>query len=408
MKTSNTVPSGPKTRKPGTLDKLRSEPYRILFPLGLAGAAIGIGIWIPYYFWPGAFPYPGQGHAVIQIQGFLLCFVFGFLMTMLPKVMGVDPLDRFSFSLLPLLLTGVIAASLADAPLAAQSFHLLALGTFLLFAARRFPVRKADPPPNFLFIAAAMLVDLAGTLLKIGALSGVLEGQALRAGALLQYQAFPLLLILGVGGFLLPKLFANGPIDPKSLSAAAVSGIRTHAVLCALFLAGFLIEILGLYNGFGTAGVRVAYGLRAFVWAWFLIGVIRIHKVPGPLPPYLQGARISMVLMGVGLALPIALPGQLLAWEHVVFIAGFLQLTLAVASRVMTAHAGRLEILSLHGGMVRFYGILLSLAMITRIVTEFWPAGRWLSLAVASGFALTAILIWGRFFIPLARTFPGR
>jgi uncharacterized protein involved in response to NO len=408
MKTSNPVPSEAKPRKPGALDRLRSEPYRILFPLGLAGAAIGIGIWIPYYFLPGTFPYPGQGHAVIQIQGFLLCFVFGFLTTMLPKVMGVNPLDGISFSLMPLLLTGVIAASLLDAPLAAQSFHLAALGVFLIFAARRFPARKADPPPNFLFIAAAMLVDLAGTLLKIGALSGVLEGQALRAGALLQYQAFPLLLILGVGGFLLPKLFANGPIDPKALRAGAVIGIRTHALLCALFLGGFLIEILGLYNGYGTAGIRAAYAVRAFVWAWFLIGVIRIQKVSGSLPPYLQGARISMVLIGVGLAMPIALPGQLIAWEHVVFIAGFLQLTLSVASRVLAAHAGRLDILSLHGGKVRFYGMLLSLAMITRILTEFWPAGRWLSLAVASGFALAALLIWGRLFIPLARTFPGR
>lgn len=408
MKALNTVQSETKKPKAGVIDKLRSEPYRILFPLGFSGAAIGIGIWIPYYFWPGSFPYPGQGHAVIQIQGFLLCFVFGFLTTMLPKVMGVNPLDRISFCLLPFLLAGVIAASLADAPLVAQGFHLAALATFLFFAARRFPERKADPPLNFLFIAAAMLVDLAGTLLKIGGLSGVLEGQALRAGAILQYQAFPLLLILGVGGFLLPKLFANGPIDPKSLRAGTGSGIRTHAVLCALFLGGFLIEILGLYNAYGTDGIRFAYGLRAMVWAWFLLGVIRIHKVSGSLPPYLQGARISMVLIGVGLAMPVFMPRQLLAWEHVVFIAGFLQLTLAVASRVLAAHAGRLEILSLHGGMTRFFGMLLTLAMITRIVTEFWPSGRWLSLAIASGFVLAVLLIWGRIFLPLAKSFPGR
>lgn len=389
-------------------EKLRSEPYRILFPLGIAGAAIGLGVWIPYYFLPQAFPYPGQGHAVIQIQGFLLCFIFGFLGTMLPKVMAVDPLDRISFLLFPLLLIGIMAASLADAPLAAQILHLAVLVNFLAFAARRFPRRKANPPPNFLFIAAAMLVDMTGTLLKIGALTGFLGGVSFRAASLLQFQAFPLLLILGVGGFLLPKLFGNGPIDPAALRSGAAKGIRGTAVLCALFLASFGIEIFALAEGYGLNGLRAAYALRAGVWIWFLVREIRILKVPGELPLYLNGARISMLLMGAGLLMPVFRPQNLLAWEHVIFLSGFLRLTLSISSRVMAAHAGRLEILSLHGRKVRIYGMLIVLALITRIATELWPGGRSLHLALAAGFALAALWIWGRIFLPLAKVRPGR
>ncbi|MDB5104860.1 MAG: NnrS family protein [Fibrobacteres bacterium] len=405
-----TKPVMPIANAPSRLDleKLRREPYRLLFPLGIAGAAIGIGIWIPYFFWPQAFPYPGQGHAVIQIQGFLLCFIFGFLTTMLPKVLGVDPLDRASFCLFPLLLSGLIAASLAGAPLAAQSLHLAAIATFLLFAARRFPERRSNPPPDFLFIAAAMLVDVLGTLLKMGGLMGWLGGPSIRAGSLLQFQAFPLLLILGVGGFLLPKLFANGPVDPKALMAGKGRGMATSAILCALFLGSFLIEILGLLKGYGDLGIRAAYALRAAVWIWFLFAGLGIHKVPGKLQPFLRSARISMAVMGAGMLMPVFRPQHLLAWEHVIFLSGFLRLTLSIASRVTAAHAGRMEILGLHGGRIRLLGMLLVLALATRIATDFWPGGHGMHLAIAAGFALTALSIWGRIFLPLVRVFPGR
>jgi hypothetical protein len=42
-----------------------AEPYRALFPLGLLGAALGLGVWIPHALWPASFGYPGAGHAVL-------------------------------------------------------------------------------------------------------------------------------------------------------------------------------------------------------------------------------------------------------------------------------------------------------------------------------------------------------
>ena len=386
----------------------RAEPYRLLFPLGIAGAAIGIGIWIPYFFWPHAFPYPGQGHAVIQIQGFLLCFIFGFLTTMLPKVLGVAPLGPLSFALFPVLLAGIIGASLADAPILAQVLHLLVLLNFLAFAARRFPLRKSAPPPSFLFIAAAMLVDLTGTVVKLGALSGVLSGQGMRAGSLLQYQAFPLLLILGVGSFLLPKLLADGPIDPKALRGQPGAGMAAPLILCLLFLASFAVEILGDVNGFGQGRLQLAYAVRAAVWIWFLVARIRIHAAKAKLPPFLNGARISLISVAVGLLMPVLLPRYLLAWEHLIFISGFLYLTLSIASRVLTAHSGRLDILAMHGWQVRLYGLLLVLAMLTRIAADIWTRGHWMHLAVAAALALAALIIWGRIFLPLSRILPAR
>lgn len=386
---------------------LRRDPYRVLFPLGTVSAMIGIGIWIPYAIWPGAMPYPGQGHAVIQIQAFLMCFVFGFLTTMLPKLLGVRPLGPIGFALFPLLLIGITLASLAGAALAAQAMHLAVLVNFLVFAASRLPERRVNPPPPFVFIAAAMAVDILGTVLKLGALSGLWDGNSARAGAILQYQAFPMFLIVGVGGFLLPKLFASGPIDPKTLASDAPR-FRGQILLCLALLAGFAIEIAGLYAGWGRTGTQVAYAMRAAVWAVFLARDIRIMRRPGKLPLYLHAARISLVVMLLGLIMPVFRPQYLLAWEHVIFLSGFLRLTLSVASRVLAAHAGRLEILTLHGRTVRIYGLLIVLAMMTRLLTEFFPAGRVWHLAIASGLALVALWLWGRLFLPLVRLVPGR
>lgn len=386
---------------------MRGEPYRVLFPLGIVTALIGIGIWIPHALWPRAVPYPGQGHAVIQIQAFLMCFVFGFLGTMLPKVLGVRPMGPITFTLFPVLLIGLTAASLAGAPAVAQLLHLAVLANFAAFAAARLPERRNNPPPPFVFIGAAMAVDLIGTLLKLGSMAGILEGHAARAGGLLQYQAFPLLLIAGVGGFLLPKLFANAVVDPKTLSAEAPK-LRGQILLCFALLASFAVEIAGLYAGWGFPGMRAAYALRAAAWAWFAFREVRIQKLPGWPPPYLQGARISLGLMLIGLAMPVFRPQQLIAWEHVVFLSGFLRLTLSVASRVMAAHAGRMEILTLHGRTVRIYGFLIALAMMTRLATEFFPGGRTMHLAIAAAFASIALWLWSRLFLPLAALRPGR
>lgn len=383
----------------------RAEPYRLLFPLGTLLAAIGMGIWIPYAVWPSAIGYPGQGHAVIQIQGFLSCFIFGFLCTMLPKVLGVRPLGPAAYAAFPLCMIGIAASALAGAPAWAQAFHLAALANFLLFVLARFPQRKNRPPPPFMFIAAAMAVDLAGTACKLGVLLGLSGGAAFRTGALLQYQAFPLLLIVGVGGFLLPKLFAHGPLDPKSLAAQA-QGFRGQFALCVALTASYGIEIGGLYAG-GTAWLRAAYALRTAAFAWFVWKETRLSRMPGPLPPYLRAARISLWFMAAGLAMPILEPRYMLAWEHVIFLSGFMRLTLSIAIRVLAAHSGRVGVLGLHAGQVRAYGILLVLAMLTRVATDIWPGGHALHLAIAAGLGLLALLMWARAFLPLARVAPG-
>jgi uncharacterized protein involved in response to NO len=384
-------------------DHWRAEPYRVLFPLGLIGAVIGLGVWIPHFLWPDVFGYPGQSHAVIQIQGFLLCFIFGFLCTMLPKVLGVSPLGTFQFILFPAGIIGIVAASLAGAPLAAQLLHLALLVNFMTFIAMRWRARRGNPPVFFVFIAAAMAADLAGTMFRVLSLTGQGSPQNFRLGALLQYQAFPLLLILGVGSFLLPKLFAGVTIDSARLAASGTP-VRSLLAVASLFLLGYGVETwLPVY----PLSIQLGSGLRAVVWLWFLFGILRLHRIPAGQPAYLAAARFSLYAIGLGTLLPAFLPAYVLAWEHLVFITGMLWLTITIAARVATAHGGQLDRLETRRKTVLAYGWLLALAALTRASTDIWTGARGMHLALASLFALAALGLWTGLFARLFFRFPG-
>jgi hypothetical protein len=66
------------------------EPFRVLFPLGIGLAWLGIGHWIAYWAgWIGT--YSCTAHGLVQIQGFLLAFAVGFLLTAIPRRTASEP-----------------------------------------------------------------------------------------------------------------------------------------------------------------------------------------------------------------------------------------------------------------------------------------------------------------------------
>jgi len=386
-----------------TWGQIRQEPYRLFFPLGIAWAMIGLGVWIPYYFLPQYFQYPGQSHTVLQIQGFLFCFIFGFLCTLLPKILGIKPLGPVQFSIFPIGLTFMALTSLFQVPAAAQAVHLMLLLNFFLFILIRWKTRQGNPPPQFIFIALAMATDMTGTIFHLLALLGWATSPMARAGNLLQFQAFPFLLILGVGGFLLPKLMGNMVMDPKAMLKANGDSPLTLAIPGVVFILSYVVEAWWEF----PSGLRAGASMRALIWGWFIFGRLRLHNIPRGLPAYLAGARLSLYAIGLGFVMPLVMPRYALAWEHLIFITGLLWLTLSIAARVLTAHGGRIELLEKFRKQTQAYGILVLLAAISRITTDIWTGGHWLHLAIASLLGLTALAVWSGMYFPLLLVFPA-
>jgi hypothetical protein len=176
----------------------------------------------------------------------------------------------------------------------------------------------------------------------------------------------------------------------------------------AVFLIGFAVEAFASGPGRGDIGLRAAYALRAGVWAWFILGRLRLPWISRKLPAYLAAARFSLYAMGAGMILPVFLPRYLIAWEHLIFISGILWLTLSVASRVMASHGGRPEMLDGLRKRSIAIGSLIALAAIGRIAADLWTRGHWLHLACASLLAVSALAIWGCTFLPMVLRLPGR
>src|SRR5690606_28515257 len=127
-----------------------------------------------------------------------------------------------------------------------------------------------------------------------------------------------------------------------------------------------------------------------------------------PQPAYLEGARMSLYTILAGMILPIIWPAWLLAWEHILFLGGLMWITLSVASRVVTAHSGSMDLLARNRKATVAYVALIVAALIMRVSPDLWTTSRWLHLAVAGALGIAALVLWAWKYFPLFFRIPGR
>jgi uncharacterized protein involved in response to NO len=379
------------------LDRMRHEPYRLLFPLGAACAALGLAMWVAFWLRP-EIGYPGPAHALIMMHGFIGSFIIGFLMTMLPRAIGVPICGTWHLVIATAGITGGCAAAYANAPNFAWGAHLLALAAPVGFIAGRARLRASAPPSSFACAAAGVFAAICGSAMAIaGGLGAPAWVGALGRG--LDHQAFPLLMILGIGSFLIPKLAgpAGARISPQ--------GVWFNVALALIMLASFALEFLPCEHD-AAVRLRVAYAMRAAVFAHFVIKNVLPARLHVDAPSYLKSIPIALSAMAIGLALPAVWPAYTLAWLHLVYVAGELWLTLIIASRVLIGHAPDRG--TPRAGIVLGYGVLLAAATISRVITGIWPGQTYvLHLAVSALLALGGLAVWSLILIPRFWSFPA-
>ena len=67
-----------------TAERLSSDRYRLFFPLGVLLGWWGVGQWLLFSLQLGG-GYRVVFHSMAQVQGFLGCFIAGFLFTFIPR-----------------------------------------------------------------------------------------------------------------------------------------------------------------------------------------------------------------------------------------------------------------------------------------------------------------------------------
>jgi len=368
------------------------EPFRIFFPLGVLIGISGVSLW-PLYFSGLHNFYPGVMHGRMMIEGFVTCFVVGFLGTAGPRLTGAPHFSRLElFSLLTLLI-GAVGTHIAERYVIGDSIFLALLLVFAAQMGWRFSRRSELPPPGFMLVAFGFLNAISGVALLVAGVAGEDGPRCALLGMLLLYQGFLLNLVLGVGSFLLTRFLTlpDKPDPPATREMTArwkPCAVVTSGIGAAL-MASFVIEVF-------AESPRIAGGIRFLAAAVFLAAEIPLHRsAPEPIT-ITRSLRLALVFLVLGLLFPVLWPWQRVAAEHLVFIGGFTLITFTVATRVILDHSGHVVVL-------RSMAALLILATILRVVGDFFPVVRGPLLSVASCLWMLAAGGWGWRVLPKTR-----
>jgi uncharacterized protein involved in response to NO len=325
-----------------------SAPHRVMFAAGAVQSLLTIMLWsvdlgarYAGFYAPPAWPLPPVWlHSLLMIYGLFSFFVFGFLMTALPKWVGASALSPRqylpSFLLLVAGWSAFYAALIVPVPIA---FSLLpiaagwAWGVWTLVQVARTGSNTAKH--HAWAVLAALGAGVPGILVfAIGI--GLGEAAWVRAAIEIGVWCSVMPVFLIVSHRMLP--FFSSTVIPRYTIYRSMPVLW---ILLACFAAHALGSILDLRSFFWPVDALAA-GLAFFLsWKW---QVHRSFQVP-----LLAMHHVATVWLGVGLAM-YALQGALtvagIAWGglaplHALTIGYFASMLLGMATRVTLGHSGR-------------------------------------------------------------------
>lgn len=373
------------------------EPFRVFFPLGLIAGLVGLLLW-PLFLWQMWESYPGVVHARLMVEGFMGAFIFGFLGTAGPRLLGSRHLSFAEVATLLGLHVAALATHLAGYTQAGDVVFFVLLLGFAVSLGRRFVAAEELPPPNFVLVGCGLLSALVGTGFLILGHGNAAFAQLYVLGGLLLNQGFVLLPVLGVGVFLFPR-FLGVPFGPEFEEMRKLTPWWTRKALlaggCALLMVGsFVWETFGYVREAGAA---------RFVFATLYIAT----QMPavlgfGPCPFLGKCVRASTWMLLLGLLWPVLLPLYRVAGLHLIFIGGFMLVTFTVATRVMLGHSGQSHLFRRPLPFLTTAAVLLVVGLIARIAADFMPsvAGRNSHLVYAALLCIAAGVLWGVRLVP--------
>lgn len=375
----------------------RREPFRVLFPLGIGLAWAGIGHWLLY--WGGLVDtYSCEGHGLIQMQGFMVAFAAGFLLTALPRRTAAPPASSWTLLLIGLGLIVVTTAGSLRLWVLMQGGYLLVWASLAGFGIPRLLGAGAGrrPPAGFILMPIAALHGVGGAVLLLvhhaGREAPVLDG----AGRLLIEQGVFLCLSLGVGSLFYPLM--SGMPPPADLDAS--SGERRRMAWFAAAGVGILATLVVEAAGWERAGPL----LRALVLALGFVRGIGANRLP--LRPGLNRLLVwaGLWMQPIGLAAAGLWPDYRVPALHMTFIGGFSLLALSVGAHVALSHGGLERLRDQTPWPVMVWSLGIVLALLARLAAD-WSETYFAHLASAAVMWIGGSLVWLLFLTPaLVRT----
>lgn len=368
-----------------------SEPYRLLFPVGILLALTGVSLW-PLFLFKVTATYPVVAHPRLMIEGFSACFILGFLGTALPVMLNTA---RFRHWQLFVWAGGLVTAAILHLMLHTVAGDIVFASTILFFmgcVAVRFVQRKDRPPPGLVTVLLGLVCAITGAIMQVIYRHDPSLGAFFyNLSRLLLNQAFLLLPVLGVAAFILPVFVGY----PRRQSPPEMN--RTpHAWLIEMFwMLGFGLLIIASVVIEALGHIPEGNLLRGATLIVFLA-----RNLPVFLKQTNPGAvawltRLALLAPPVGYLVIGLLPNTPMAGLHIVYINGLALLILSVATRVITAHGGFQKLFFARWPLLWWVFALITIAMATRVSTEWVAKNRAIEHYAYAGIIwIIAIAIW--------------
>lgn len=337
--------------------------------------------------------YWGLSHAFLQSNGFLFCYIAGFLLTALPRFTGTEnPSIGSQLALAATVVIGAVALESQSDRIAHTAFVAGYLIFFVLVVAR-FLKRDRKPPETFSLIGIGVFAGFLGSVLNALAAYGVpIDGWAL-AGKRLPTEGMTLLLVLGVGGFLGPRLLGF-----EKLSLVNIGGLpqpaKQHLSLRMIYLVLGVVILLSIPLEYGL-GLTWMHAIRVLAASAVIALSLEPWRLPRAKTTLAWCVWVAVQLTWMGLWLAVIFPAYRVDMLHVLFIGGFTLLILAVGMRVTLSHGGHGLEPERKNWPLRLGLILGMIAVLSRVGAPFSPASYSEHLALASIFLMIALAIWG-------------
>ncbi|SRR5579883_1170156 len=378
------------------------DPYRLFFPLGILLGLAGVIVW-PLLYWGVIQGYWGLSHAYLQADGFLFCFIAGFLLTAVPRFTGTSvPEISVQWVLAITVIAGAILMEL-QAYEAGQTAFFIAYLILASLAIQRLLRREGALPATFSLVGLGIITGLIASAISAASAFGLLGGGWPLAGKRMLTEGMTLMLVLGVGGFLGPRLLGLDRPPIVQIEGTEPSKRLMDRAPSYVYLIAALIIFISLLQQY-VAGIEWMSFVRALIASIILGVTVEPWKFPKVRTTLSWCVWTSNLLLFVSLWMIALFPKYSVDFLHIMFIGSFTLLILAVGMRVSLSHGGHGLSTEKKNWPLRIALIAGCIAMLARVGAPFSPQSYAAHLMYAALLWLIGLGIWGWRLIKLIRT----
>jgi len=383
--------------------------------MALLASVFGVMLWPLYYAsqlsgFPEAFHltyFPNLSHAHLMIEGFVGGFAVGFVGTAMPKLLGAPPFKPWQVLTLAALHLTYCSLHLFGFTRSGDAVFALMMGLFIVKLLIKIAPGKNVPPPSMLLAALGLICGTLGaTWMAITGGTGNITGYAFAQRLL--YQAFILLPLLGVGGYIFPMILGTtnhqANLNGTQITQAWKSKALESVLLGGLIILTYWIEVQRGEN----------HQEESMAWVRFALGFVWLSKETGWLKRNTSGTGVMPFGIRSGFA---CLLGYLvisgltqqhrIALDHTLYVGGFALITLTVASRVILAHSGETQQLNRWNKPLTWSVGLILLTMLTRVSADFIPKVTISHHVYAALLWVIVAFIWALALLPSIKKYPA-